>query len=65
MGTKATFKALAVMSLFFILTFLNFLLDQVVPAITAVGFTIFYFAAWICAVVAIVLTYYGYIKPRA
>src|SRR5271157_2069609 len=29
------------------------------------AFTIWYFGAWICAVIAIVLTYYGYIKPRA
>jgi hypothetical protein len=62
---KGAFKALAIQALFFILTFLCFLLDQVVLAITAIGFTVFYFAAWICAVVGIVLTYYGYIKPRA
>jgi hypothetical protein len=62
---KGAFKALTLQAWFFILTFLNFLLDQVVLALTTVGFTIFYFAAWICAVVGIVLTYYGYIKPRA
>lgn len=62
---KGAFKALAVQAMFFILTFLFFLLDQVVLAITTIGFTIFYFTAWICAVVGIVLTYYGYIKPRA
>ncbi len=62
---KGAFKALAVMSLCFILTFLNFFLDQVVVAVASIEYTIFYFAAWICAVIAIVLTYYGYIKPRA
>lgn len=61
---RGAFIALAVMSLFFIITFLCFLLDQVILAITSVGYTPFYFGAWICAVIAIVLTYYGYIKPR-
>jgi hypothetical protein len=62
---KAAFSSLAVMSLFFILAFLNFLLDQVWLAITGVGYTVFYFAAWSCAVVGVVLAYLGYIKPRA
>jgi hypothetical protein len=68
---KGAFKALTIQALFFILTFLNFLLDQVMIPIQeslgdpTPGFTIFYFAAWICATVGIVLTYYGYIKPRA
>ncbi|MBN2152895.1 MAG: hypothetical protein JW839_15695 [Candidatus Lokiarchaeota archaeon] len=68
---KGAFKALSIQALFFILTFLNFLLDQVmIPVQEALGdpnagYTLFYFAAWICAVVGIVLTYYGYIKPRA
>ena len=61
---KGAFSALSLMSLFFILTFLCFLLDQVMLAITGGGYTIFYFGAWICAVIAIVLTYFGYIKQR-
>ena len=61
---KGAFMALSLMSLFFILTFLNFLLDQVFLAIINQGYTIFYFGAWICAVIAIVLTYFGYIKQR-
>jgi hypothetical protein len=68
---KGAFKALSVQAVFFILTFLFFLLDQVMIPIQQSlgdpkpGFTVFYFAAWISAVVGIVLTYYGYIKPRA
>ena len=62
---KAAFSSLAAMSLFFILAFLNFLLDQVWLAITNVPYTAFYFAAWRCAVLGVVLAYVGYIKPRA
>ncbi len=68
---KGAFKALTLQALFFILTFLFFLLDQVMIPIQKSlgepkpGFTVFYFGAWISAVVGIVLTYYGYIKPRA
>ncbi|MEX2683626.1 MAG: hypothetical protein Q6373_018770 [Candidatus Sigynarchaeota archaeon] len=68
---KGAFKALTLQALFFILTFLFFLLDQVMIPIQEAfgdpnpGYTVFYFGAWISAVVGMVLTYYGYIKPRA
>ncbi len=68
---KGAFKALTLQAFFFILTFLFFLLDQVmIPIQEAIGeqypgYTVFYFGAWIASVIGIVLTYYGYIKPRA
>nr|MDO8088405.1 hypothetical protein [Candidatus Sigynarchaeum springense] len=68
---KGAFKALSIQALFFILTFLFFLLDQVMIPIQEslgvenAGYTVFYFGAWISAVVGIILTYFGYIKPRA
>ena len=61
---KGAFASLTVMALFFILSFLCFLLDQLVVAITEQGFSVFYFAAWICASLGNLFTYFGYIKPR-
>nr|MDO8113859.1 hypothetical protein [Candidatus Sigynarchaeota archaeon] len=62
---KGAFLSLALMALFFIATFLNFFLDQLLITLSiSTGYTVFYFLAWACAIIGNVLTYFGYIKPR-
>jgi hypothetical protein len=62
---RQAFLSLAVMSLSFMLIFLNFAIDRVLIFLGSPGFTVFYFLAWISAIVGIFGTYYGYIKPKA
>ena len=62
---KQAFLSLAIMSLSFMLIFLNFAVDRVFIFLGSPGFTAFYFLAWISAIVGIFGTYYGYIKPKA
>lgn len=56
--------SLAIMALSFIMIFVNFLLDRIM-IMTAFpdGFTVFYFLAWISAIVGVVAVYVGYIRP--
>ena len=62
---KQAFLSLAIMSLSFMLIFLNFALDRVLIFLGSPGFTAFYYLGWISAIVGIFGTYYGYIKPKA
>ena len=45
---KNAFLSLAVMSLFFMLVLLNFLMDRVLILFGDLGFTFFYFLGWSC-----------------
>ena len=62
---RQAFLSLAVMSLSFMLIFLNFAIDRVLIFLGSPGFTAFYYLAWISAIGGIFGTYYGYIKPKA
>ncbi|MFX0058615.1 MAG: hypothetical protein ACFE85_06125 [Candidatus Hodarchaeota archaeon] len=61
---KNAFFSLALMSIFFILVPLNFLVDRITILLGGPGFSIFYFLAWIFVILGIVGAYFGYIKPR-
>jgi hypothetical protein len=62
---KNAFLSLALMSLFFILIPLNFLFDRLLIFMGGAGFSIFYFLAWIFAILGILGAYFGYIRPRS
>ncbi len=62
---KQAFLSLAIMSISFMLIFLNFAIDRVLIFLGSPGFTLFYFLAWICAIIGIFGAYYGYIRPKS
>jgi len=62
---KQAFLSLAIMSFSFMLIFLNFAIDRVFIFLGSLGFTLFYYLAWISAIVGIFGAYYGYIRPKA
>jgi hypothetical protein len=62
---KNAFLSLALMSLFFIMIPLNFLFDRILILMGEPGFSIFYFLAWIFAILGILGAYFGYIRPRS
>jgi hypothetical protein len=62
---KQAFLSLAIMSISFMLIFLNFAIDRALIFLGSLGFTVFYFLAWICAIIGIFGAYYGYIRPKA
>jgi phage-related holin len=63
---KRAFLSLAAMALCFMLILLNFLIDRILILVLNIpGFTIFYYLAWIFAIIGIICAYLGYIKPEA
>ncbi|MFX1571719.1 MAG: hypothetical protein ACFFB0_03145 [Promethearchaeota archaeon] len=62
---KQAFLSLAIMSVSFMLIFLNFATDRALIFLGSPGFTVFYFLAWSCAIIGIFGAYYGYIRPKA
>lgn len=62
---KQAFLSLAIMSISFMLIFLNFAIDRVFVLLGDPGFTAFYYLAWISAIVGIFGAYYGYIRPKS
>jgi hypothetical protein len=62
---RQAFLSLAIMALSFTLIFLNFAIDRVLIFMGSPGFTVFYFLAWISAIIGIFGAYYGYIRPKA
>ncbi len=62
---KQAFLSLAIMSISFMLIFLNFAIDRLLIFLGNPGFTVFYFLAWIFAIVGIFGAYYGYIRPKS
>ena len=62
---KNAFLSLSVMSLFFILVLLGFLLDRVLILLGSPGFTIFYFLAWSFVIIGMLGAYLGYISPKS
>ena len=61
---RQAFLSLAIMSVCFMLIFLNFAIDRVLIFLGSPGFTVFYFLAWIFALAGIFGAYYGYIRPK-
>jgi hypothetical protein len=61
---RQAFLSLAIMSICFMLIFLNFAIDRLLIFLGSPGFTAFYFLAWIFAIAGIFGAYYGYIRPR-
>jgi hypothetical protein len=59
---KRAFLSLALMSLSFMLIFLNFFVDRILILGGSPGFTLFYFLAWIFAILGITFAYLGYIR---
>jgi hypothetical protein len=63
---KKAFLSLGIMSICYILIFVNFFLDRLLILLLDIpGFTPFYFLAWALAIVATTGAYYGYIRPKA
>ncbi len=62
---KKAFLSLAIMSISFMLIFFNFAIDRVFIFLGSPGFTLFYYLAWIFAIIGIFGAYYGYIRPKA
>ena len=62
---KQAFLSLAVMSFSFMLIFLNFAIDRMLIFLGSPGFTVFYFLAWISAIVGIFGAYLGYVRPKS
>ncbi len=59
------FLSLAIMSISFMLIFLNFAIDRVLIFLGSPGFTVFYFLAWSFVIVGIFGAYFGYIRPKS
>lgn len=57
--------SLAIMSISFMLIFLNFAIDRILILLNTPGFTLFYYLAWISAIIGIFGAYYGYIRPKS
>jgi hypothetical protein len=62
---KQAFLSLVIMSISFMFIFLSFAVDRVTIFMGGPGFTVFYYLAWISAIVGIFGAYYGYIRPKA
>jgi phage-related holin len=62
---KKAFMSLAIMSLSLILVLVNQLIDRLFMIFLGIaGYTIFYFLAWACAIIAALSAYLGYIRPK-
>ncbi|MFX0017354.1 MAG: hypothetical protein ACFFAK_15195 [Promethearchaeota archaeon] len=64
---KNAFLALALMSIFFILVPLNFLVDRLLILFGGeeYSFSIFYYLAWIFVIFGILGAFFGYIRPKS
>jgi len=52
------------MSLCVIGQFIFFVMERVVVTMTRVGFSIFYYFAWGFGILALITSYFGYIRPK-
>ncbi|MBN1803595.1 MAG: hypothetical protein JW891_18945 [Candidatus Lokiarchaeota archaeon] len=64
---KKGFLALAIMGIAFISIFLNFFIDRILVMIPGLelGFSTFYYLAWISAIIGLLSAYFGFVKPRS
>lgn len=60
---KQAFFSLGLMSLFYIMLFLFFIIDNVMLLLYQIRFSAFYYIAWAFALMAIITGYLGYIRP--
>lgn len=61
---KQAFRSLIIMAIGFISIFVCFLLDRVMLIVADWPYSIFYFMAWVCAIIAIYSGYRGYLYPK-
>lgn len=61
---KRAIYSLYLMSLCVILQFIFFVLERVVVLMTRVGFSTFYYFAWGFGIMALITSYFGYIRPK-
>ena len=62
---KRAFGSLALMAFSFIVTFCCFLIDQIYGFLGIGAYSIFYYMAWIWAIIGMLGTYLGYITPKS
>jgi hypothetical protein len=62
---RKAFLSLALMSICYILVPLNFLIDRLMILFGGPGFSLYYFLAWIFVLLAMIFSYFGYIRPKA
>ncbi len=60
---KHAFYALAIMSLSYMLCFFFFIIDNISQLVAGTRFSIFYYLGWLSVIFAIILGYFGYIRP--
>jgi hypothetical protein len=60
---KQAFIALGLMSLFYMLVFLNFIIDNIMLNMFQTRFSVFYYIGWGCVLMSIITGYFGYIRP--
>ena len=61
---RTGFLSISIMGIFFILLFINFLIDRIFIVFGSPGYTFFYFAGWIFVILGIISAYLGYIRPK-
>ncbi len=61
---KNAVTSLGFMGIFYILLLLFFLFDQVNVLLTGTKYSIFYFLGWASGLLALILAYFGYIRPK-
>ena len=61
---KKKLLSLTFMAFFFILIFVCFFIDRLLILFGFLGYTIFYFLAWLCGIFALMFAYIGYLKPK-
>lgn len=62
---KSAFKSLVIMAIGFITIFICFLMDRLMLIFFQWAYSIFYFMAWIFAIIAIYAAYRGYLYPKS
>jgi hypothetical protein len=61
---KKKLLSLSFMAFFFILIFICFFIDRLLIFFGFLGYTIFYFLAWLWAIFTIMFAYIGYLRPK-
>jgi uncharacterized membrane protein YidH (DUF202 family) len=62
---KRAYLSIGIMAIGFCLIFICFLLDQLMFALFNWSYSVFYWAAWIFAILAFFSGYFGYIQPKS
>jgi hypothetical protein len=62
---QKAYLSIGLMSIGFLLIFICFLLDKLMGAIFNWSYSVFYWAAWVFAILAFFSGYFGYIRPKS